>query len=55
MLLNSIMKLLKPPFNKLWIFTFGLLIIVLSAVFRAQFCVVFYIVVDPFLADNCFG
>jgi hypothetical protein len=36
MFLNSIMNLYKPAFDKLWIFTFSMLIVVLLGILRAN-------------------
>jgi len=51
-ILNSIIKLLKPPLNQLWIFIFSLLVIILSAVFRAKFIVMLDISVYLVLTDE---
>jgi len=51
-ILNSIMEPLEPPLDQLWIFTFSLLVIILSAVFRAKFIVALNILVYPVLTDE---
>jgi len=46
------MELLEPPLDQLWIFTFSLLVIILSAVFRAKFIVALDILVYPVLTNE---
>ena len=46
---NSIMEALLLPSNKLWIFTFGTLIVIPWAVFGGELCMVLHIPSHPML------
>lgn len=53
--LNDIVKTLKPVLNKLWVFTFSTLVIIIPALFGFELRMALYIASHPVHTNRCGG